>query len=225
MPRSPAAPQPTGAARDNAPETGDNPDQATPPPSADGDHLPVIEPSDVRVTVDATTDDTEPVPDGSASAIGGRDTITAGSAMPDGAVDATTADATTPAGEVNALTNNITAGTAMPVGAVSAVTGITPDTPGDDTSEESDDIPSEDSGQFRAALDAAALRNDPDDLSRAEDELGHLHWVALDTVRGLDMPFITEVVLAELAAHLDGRAAQGVPFFDNRHEVSRFWRL
>ena len=158
MPRSPAAPQPTGAVHDNAPETGDNPDQATPPPSADGDHLPVIEPSDVRVSVDATTDDTEPVPDGSASAIGGRDTITVGSAMPDGAVDATTAGATTPAGEVNALTNNITAGTAMPVGAVSAVTGITPDTPGDDTSEESDDIPSEDSGQFRAALDAAALR-------------------------------------------------------------------
>ena len=158
MPRSPVAPQPTGAVHDNAPETGDNPDQATPPPSADGDHLPVIEPSDVRVTVDATTDDTEPVPDGSASAIGGRDTITVGSAMPDGAVDATTAGATTPAGEVNALTDNITAGTAMPVGAVSAVTGITPDTPGDDTSEESDDIPSEDSGQFRAALDAAALR-------------------------------------------------------------------
>ena len=155
MPRSP---EPTGAVHDNAPETGDNPDQATPPPSADGDHLPVIEPSDVRVTVDATTDDTEPVPDGSASAIGGRDTITVGSAMPGGAVDATTAGATTPAGEVNALTNNITAGTAMPVGAVSAVTGITPDTSGDDTSEESDDIPSEDSGQFRAALDAAALR-------------------------------------------------------------------
>ena len=155
MPRSP---EPTGAVHDNAPETGDNPDQATPPPSADGDHLPVIEPSDVRVTVDATTDDTEPVPDGSASAIGGRDTITVGSAMPDGAVDATTAGATTPAGEVNALTNNITAGTAMPVGAVSAVTCITPDTPGDDTSEEADDIPSEDSGQFRAALDAAALR-------------------------------------------------------------------
>ena len=103
MPRSPVAPQPTGAVHDNAPETGDNPDQATPPPSADGDHLPVIEPSDVRVTVDATTDDTEPVPDGSASAIGGRDTITVGSAVPDGAVDATTAGATTPAGEVNAL--------------------------------------------------------------------------------------------------------------------------
>jgi hypothetical protein len=55
--------------------------------------------------------------------------------------------------------------------------------------------------------------------------LGHLQWVALDTVRGLDMPFITEVVLAELAAQLDGRTTQGVPFFDNRGDVSRFWRL
>lgn len=72
---------------------------------------------------------------------------------------------------------------------------------------------------------AENLRCDPDDLSRAEDELGHLQWVPLDMVRGLDMPFITEVVLAELAAHLEGRAATGVPFFDNRTEISRFWRL
>jgi len=69
------------------------------------------------------------------------------------------------------------------------------------------------------------LRNDPDDFSRAEEELGHLHWVPLDEVRGYDMPFITEVVLAELAARLEGRQAPGVPFFDNRTEVSRFWRL
>lgn len=72
---------------------------------------------------------------------------------------------------------------------------------------------------------AESLRNDPDDLSRAEDELGHLQWVPLDTVRGLDMPFITEVVLAELAAQLEGRSTKGVPFFDNRADVSRFWRL
>jgi 8-oxo-dGTP pyrophosphatase MutT (NUDIX family) len=47
---------------------------------------------------------------------------------------------------------------------------------------------------------AEALRNDPDDFSRAEDELSHLQWVPLDEARGFDMPFITEVVLAELAA-------------------------
>ncbi len=74
-------------------------------------------------------------------------------------------------------------------------------------------------------VEAEALRNDPDDFSRAEDELGHLHWVPLDEVRGYDMPFITEVVLAELAARLEGRQAPGVPFFDNRTEISRFSRL
>ena len=70
-----------------------------------------------------------------------------------------------------------------------------------------------------------ALRTDPDDFSRAEDELSHLHWVPLDAVRGYDMPFITEVVLAELTARLDGRAHPGVPFFDNSTDVSRFRRL
>jgi len=74
-------------------------------------------------------------------------------------------------------------------------------------------------------VDAGALASDPDDFSRAEDELSHLQWVALDEVRGFDMPFITEVVLAELSAKLEGRAHPGVPFFDNRTEVSRFSRL
>jgi 8-oxo-dGTP pyrophosphatase MutT (NUDIX family) len=69
------------------------------------------------------------------------------------------------------------------------------------------------------------LRNDPDDFGRAEDELGVLQWIPLDEVRGFDMPFITEVVLAELAARLEGRNAPGVPFFDNRTQVSRFSRL
>jgi len=69
------------------------------------------------------------------------------------------------------------------------------------------------------------LRNDPDDFSRAEEELGVLQWIPLDEVRGFDMPFITEVVLAEISARLEGREAPGVPFFDNRMEVSRFSRL
>ncbi len=72
---------------------------------------------------------------------------------------------------------------------------------------------------------AEDLQSDPDDFSRAEDELSHLQWVALDEARGFDMPFITEVVLAELAARLDGRAHPGVPFFDNSTDVSRFRRL
>jgi 8-oxo-dGTP pyrophosphatase MutT (NUDIX family) len=72
---------------------------------------------------------------------------------------------------------------------------------------------------------AEDLQNDPDDFSRAEDELSHLQWVPLDDARRFDMPFITEVVLAELTALLEGRAHPGVPFFDNSTEISRFRRL
>ncbi|MEX3014615.1 NUDIX hydrolase [Gymnodinialimonas hymeniacidonis] len=74
-------------------------------------------------------------------------------------------------------------------------------------------------------VNAAALASDPDDFSGAEDELSHLQWVALDEVRGFDMPFITEVVLSELTARVEGRAVPGVPFFDNSTAESRFRRL
>ncbi|UWQ21155.1 NUDIX hydrolase [Jannaschia sp. W003] len=73
--------------------------------------------------------------------------------------------------------------------------------------------------------DAGSLATDPDDFGAAEDELAHLHWVPLREARALDMPFITEVVLAEVAAIREGRAAPGVPFFDNRGETSAFRRL
>lgn len=76
---------------------------------------------------------------------------------------------------------------------------------------------------FLASADA--LATDPDDFSRAEDELSHLHWVPLARARALDMPFITEVVLAEIAAILSGTAVAGTPFFDNSGETSRFSRL
>ena len=73
--------------------------------------------------------------------------------------------------------------------------------------------------------DAADLVTDPDDFSRAEDELSHLHWVPLPEVRALDLPFITEVVLAEVAAHLrDPATPRSIPFFrndDERHLVTR----
>lgn len=64
-------------------------------------------------------------------------------------------------------------------------------------------------------VEAAALASDPDDFSRAGDELAHLQWVALEDVRTFDLPFITEIVLAEVAARLRGTAKTGVPFFDN----------
>ncbi len=69
------------------------------------------------------------------------------------------------------------------------------------------------------------LQTDPDDFSRAEDELSHLHWVPLAEARALDLPFITEVVLAEIGAILNGSDQPGVPFFNNLDEISRFDRL
>ena len=64
--------------------------------------------------------------------------------------------------------------------------------------------------------DAAAVADDPDDFSRAEDELSHLHWVPLGEVRALNLPFITRIVLGELQAHLPQMdAPKGVPFIAN----------
>lgn len=80
--------------------------------------------------------------------------------------------------------------------------------------------------------DAAKLIGDPDDFSRASDELSHLHWVPLPEARHLNLPFITEVVLAELAAlisDLDDHSPlplpESVPFFDNSGPVPTFRRL
>lgn len=73
--------------------------------------------------------------------------------------------------------------------------------------------------------DAADLASDLDDFSRAEDELSHLHWVPLAEARTLDLPFITEVVLAEITALVKrGAPSQTVPFFrndDERHRVTQ----
>ena len=80
-------------------------------------------------------------------------------------------------------------------------------------------------------LDAAHLHGDRHDFSNACDELSHLHWVPLTEARALDLPFITEVVLAELAALIraagDGPLVQpaSVPFFDNRDASPRFARI
>lgn len=74
--------------------------------------------------------------------------------------------------------------------------------------------------------DAAHLAIDPDDFGRASDELSHLQWIALDEVRNFHLPFITEVVLAEIAATLpDLGPPETVPFFNNTLEESLFQRL
>lgn len=73
---------------------------------------------------------------------------------------------------------------------------------------------------------ADAVSGDLDDFSAACDELSHLHWVPLREARRLNLPFITEVVLAEAQAHIEGEEmADSVPFFDNSTEVSTFRRI
>jgi 8-oxo-dGTP pyrophosphatase MutT (NUDIX family) len=75
-------------------------------------------------------------------------------------------------------------------------------------------------------VDADHLVTDLDDFSDAEDELSHLHWVPLQDARALDLPFITEVVLAELSAILrNGGPPATVPFFRNDDEAHLVTRL
>ena len=65
-----------------------------------------------------------------------------------------------------------------------------------------------------------------DDFSAAQDELSHLHWVRVNEARQLNLPFVTEVVLAEVAALArSGEAPASVPFFNNTHDRSEFIRM
>lgn len=75
-------------------------------------------------------------------------------------------------------------------------------------------------------VDAEDIASDLDDFAAAEDELSHLQWVALSDARKFDMPFITEVVLAEVEARAkDLSPPASVPFFKNNDEESLFLRL
>lgn len=75
-------------------------------------------------------------------------------------------------------------------------------------------------------VDADAIASDLDDFSAACDELSHLQWIPLPEVRSFDLPFITEVVLAEVAARAHDLAPpSSVPFFHNGVEESLFLRL
>jgi 8-oxo-dGTP pyrophosphatase MutT (NUDIX family) len=75
-------------------------------------------------------------------------------------------------------------------------------------------------------IDAAHVIGNPDDFSAATDELSHLQWVPLPEARRFDLPFITEVVLAEVAARAhDPAPPASVPFFRNDDEESLFLRL
>ena len=74
--------------------------------------------------------------------------------------------------------------------------------------------------------DADDLQTDLDDFTKAEDELSHLQWVPLADARRFDLPFITQVVLAELGSHIKrGGPPASVPFFRNDDEAHLVTRL
>ncbi len=75
-------------------------------------------------------------------------------------------------------------------------------------------------------VDASEIMTDLDNFSAASDELSHLQWVSLANARDYDLPFITEVVLAEIEARAeDPTPPSSVPFFRNDDEASLFIRL
>lgn len=75
-------------------------------------------------------------------------------------------------------------------------------------------------------VDASAIQGDLDDFTHASDELSHLQWVKIRQAREYDLPFITEVVLAEIAARAaDPTPPETVPFFLNNEEASLFLQL
>ncbi|MCO6382815.1 NUDIX hydrolase [Oceanicola sp. 502str15] len=73
---------------------------------------------------------------------------------------------------------------------------------------------------------ATRVAGDVDDFSRAEDELSLLQWIPLTRARSFDLPFITEVVLGEVAALTAHDAPpDGVPFVRNDDLVAGIRRL
>ena len=73
---------------------------------------------------------------------------------------------------------------------------------------------------------ATSIQGDPDDFGAAEDELQHLGWIPLTEMRQHDLPFITELVLAEIGPLLaGGEQIGGVPFVTNEETVSQVARL
>ncbi|NDR59233.1 NUDIX hydrolase [Aliiruegeria sabulilitoris] len=75
-------------------------------------------------------------------------------------------------------------------------------------------------------VSAGAVQGDPEDFTHACDELRHLQWIPLVSARDFDLPFITEVVLAELAPLIArGGLPKTVPFVRNDDVVSGITRL
>lgn len=75
-------------------------------------------------------------------------------------------------------------------------------------------------------ISVEAATGDTATFAEASDELSDLQWIGPEQARRLDLPFITEVVLAEVGLALRGAVSgDGVPFFDNRTDRPTFRRL
>jgi 8-oxo-dGTP pyrophosphatase MutT (NUDIX family) len=71
--------------------------------------------------------------------------------------------------------------------------------------------------------DTLSANTDLDNFSRASDELSHLQWIPIQEVRKFDLPFITEVVFAEVTSNLnEDLIPERVPFFQNSDGLSEF---
>lgn len=74
--------------------------------------------------------------------------------------------------------------------------------------------------------DAGAIAGDINDFSAASDELSNLQWIPIADTKDFDLPFITQVVLAEITPLLRTQdPPSAVPFFKNNDEESLFLRL
>lgn len=73
--------------------------------------------------------------------------------------------------------------------------------------------------------DAGNIPGNIDDFSRASDELSHLQWVKLSELDQFNLPFITEVVLAEVAKLTEIGPPPDVPYFKNNDEELALVRI
>lgn len=74
--------------------------------------------------------------------------------------------------------------------------------------------------------EASDIAGRDDDFARAGDELRQLQWLDLAAARQLPLPFITEVVLAEVEALLEAPSSdRPVPFFHQTPTGPRFRAL
>ena len=74
--------------------------------------------------------------------------------------------------------------------------------------------------------DVSTVQNDPDDFSAASGELSNLSWLPIATARDYDLPFVTQIVLAEVEQYIArGHAIDTVPFFTHDGDANRVLHL